>query len=129
MRRLAENTVDLTQEIKQLIGELEDGAQPAMQAAAQAQREALEVAASADAARVSVKSIQSRAEQADRAAHSISGATHDQRQGTEQFASAMARIRDGTRTAAQEAAEASRTAEVVLAIAQALRRIVDNFRA
>jgi methyl-accepting chemotaxis protein len=129
MRRLAENVLDSTKEIKNLISEIRE-ATAAAAAAAEASRAATEsgerlgsVAASA------VEGILAGVQETSDAARVINLATQQQRTATEQVVASMAEIEDVTRQTTQASKQATSAAAELTQLASRLSELIKRFKA
>lgn len=129
MRRLAENVLDSTKEIKNLITEIRE-ATAAAASAADASRTATEagerlgsVAASA------VEGILSGVQETSDAARVINLATQQQRTATEQVVASMAEIEDVTRQTTQASKQATSAAAELTQLAGRLSELIKRFKA
>ncbi len=129
MRRLAENVLDSTKEIKNLITEIRE-ATAAAASAADASRTATEtgerlgsVAASA------VEGILSGVQETSDAARVINLATQQQRTATEQVVASMAEIEDVTRQTTQASKQATSAAAELTQLASRLSELIKRFKA
>lgn len=129
MRRLAENVLDSTKEIKNLITEIRE-ATAAAAAAADASRQATEagerlgsVAASA------VEGILSGVQETSDAARVINLATQQQRTATEQVVASMGEIEEVTRQTTQASKQATGAAAELTQLAGRLSELIKRFKA
>ncbi|MEW5739721.1 MAG: methyl-accepting chemotaxis protein [Myxococcota bacterium] len=129
MRRLAENVLDSTKEIKNLITEIRE-ATAAAATAADASRTATEsgerlgsVAASA------VEGILAGVQETSDAARVINLATQQQRTATEQVVASMAEIEDVTRQTTQASKQATSAAAELTQLASRLSELIKRFKA
>ncbi len=129
MRRLAENVLDSTKEIKNLITEIRE-ATAAAASAADASRVATEqgerlgsVAASA------VEGILAGVQETSDAARVINLATQQQRTATEQVVASMAEIEDVTRQTTQASKQATSAAAELTQLASRLSDLIKRFKA
>lgn len=129
MRRLAENVLDSTKEIKNLITEIRE-ATAAAATAADASRTATEagerlgsVAASA------VEGILAGVQETSDAARVINLATQQQRTATEQVVASMAEIEDVTRQTTQASKQATSAAAELTQLASRLSELIRRFKA
>lgn len=129
MRRLAENVLDSTKEIKNLITEIRE-ATAAAASAADASRTATEagerlgsVAASA------VEGILAGVQETSDAARVINLATQQQRTATEQVVASMAEIEDVTRQTTQASKQATSAAAELTQLASRLSELIKRFKA
>ena len=129
MRRLAENVLDSTKEIKNLISEIRE-ATAAAATAADASRSATEagerlgsVAASA------VEGILAGVQETSDAARVINLATQQQRTATEQVVASMAEIEDVTRQTTQASKQATSAAAELTQLASRLSELIKRFKA
>lgn len=129
MRRLAENVLDSTKEIKNLITEIRE-ATAAAATAADASRSATEqgerlgsVAAGA------VEGILAGVQETSDAARVINLATQQQRTATEQVVASMAEIEDVTRQTTQASKQATSAAAELTQLASRLSELIKRFKA
>ncbi len=129
MRRLSENVLDSTKEIKNLITEIRE-ATAAAASAADASRTATEagerlgsVAASA------VEGILAGVQETSDAARVINLATQQQRTATEQVVASMAEIEDVTRQTTQASKQATSAAAELTQLASRLSELIKRFKA
>ncbi|MBL8937935.1 MAG: methyl-accepting chemotaxis protein [Archangium sp.] len=129
MRRLAENVLDSTKEIKNLITEIRE-ATAAAASAADASRQATEagerlgsVAASA------VEGILSGVQETSDAARVINLATQQQRTATEQVVASMGEIEEVTRQTTQASKQATGAAAELTQLAGRLSELIKRFKA
>ncbi|MCU0701042.1 MAG: methyl-accepting chemotaxis protein [Myxococcaceae bacterium] len=129
MRRLAENVLDSTKEIKNLITEIRE-ATAAAAAAAEASRQATDagerlgsVAASA------VEGILSGVQETSDAARVINLATQQQRTATEQVVASMGEIEEVTRQTTQASKQATGAAAELTQLAGRLSELIKRFKA
>lgn len=129
MRRLAENVLDSTKEIKNLITEIRE-ATAAAATAADASRQATEagerlgsVAASA------VEGILSGVQETSDAARVINLATQQQRTATEQVVASMGEIEEVTRQTTQASKQATGAAAELTQLAGRLSELIKRFKA
>ncbi len=129
MRRLAENVLDSTKEIKNLITEIRE-ATAAAAAAAEASRQATDagerlgsVAASA------VEGILSGVQETSDAARVINLATQQQRTATEQVVASMGEIEEVTRQTTQASKQATGAAAELTGLAGRLSELIKRFKA
>ncbi|MDP3231865.1 MAG: methyl-accepting chemotaxis protein [Myxococcales bacterium] len=129
MRRLAENVLESTKEIKNLITEIRE-ATAAAAAAADASRQATEagerlgsVAASA------VEGILSGVQETSDAARVINLATQQQRTATEQVVASMGEIEEVTRQTTQASKQATGAAAELTQLAGRLSELIKRFKA
>lgn len=129
MRRLAENVMESTKEIKNLISEIRESTHAAA-AAAEASRRATEqgeklgsIAANA------VDGILSGVQETSDAARVINLATQQQRTATEQVVASMAEIEEVTRQTTQASRQATSAAADLAQLANRLAELTKRFRA
>jgi methyl-accepting chemotaxis protein len=129
MRRLAENVLDSTKEIKNLIAEIRE-ATAAAASAADASRTATDqgeklgsVAASA------VEGILAGVQETSDAARVINLATQQQRTATEQVVASMGEIEDVTRQTTQASKQATSAAAELTQLASRLSELIRRFKA
>jgi methyl-accepting chemotaxis protein len=129
MRRLAENVLDSTKEIKNLITEIREataaaaGAAEASKLATQSGEKLGAVAAQA------VEGILSGVQETSDAARVINLATQQQRTATEQVVASMGEIEDVTRQTAQASKQATGAAAELTQLASRLAELIKRFKA
>jgi len=128
MRRLAENVLESTREIKNLIAEIRESTQAAQQASGGNQRMAGEGERLGAAAIESVSSILQGAEQTAGAARVIHLATQQQRSATEQVVASMGEVEEVTRQAQAGSRQATAAAIELTHLAERLAGLVRRFR-
>jgi len=129
MRRLAENVLESTKEIKNLISEIRESTHSAA-AAAEASRRATEQGEKlGDVAANSVDGILSGVQETSDAARVINLATQQQRTATEQVVASMSEIEDVTRQTTQASRQATSAAADLAQLANRLAELIKRFRA
>lgn len=129
MRRLAENVLDSTKEIKNLITEIRE-ATAAAGSAADASKVATESGEKLGAvAAQSVEGILSGVQETSDAARVINLATQQQRTATEQVVASMAEIEDVTRQTTQASKQSTGAAAELTQLAGRLAELIKRFKA
>jgi len=128
MRRLAENVMESTREIKNLIGEIREATHAAKEASDGNKRMAAEGERLGGAAMASVKGILNGAQGTSDAARVIHLATQQQRSATEQVVQSMAEIEAVTREAQAGSRQATGAAAELARLADRLAAMVQRFR-
>ncbi|MBX5480402.1 MAG: methyl-accepting chemotaxis protein [Myxococcaceae bacterium] len=129
MRRLAENVLDSTKEIKNLITEIRE-ATAAAGAAADASKTATEAGEKLGAvAAQSVEGILAGVQETSDAARVINLATQQQRTATEQVVASMAEIEDVTRQTTQASKQSTGAAAELTQLAARLAELIKRFKA
>ncbi|XXF75076.1 methyl-accepting chemotaxis protein [Myxococcaceae bacterium GXIMD 01537] len=129
MRRLAENVLDSTKEIKNLITEIRE-ATAAAGSAADASKSATEAGEKLGAvAAQAVEGILSGVQETSDAARVINLATQQQRTATEQVVASMAEIEDVTRQTTQASKQATGAAAELSQLAGRLAELIKRFKA
>jgi len=129
MRRLAENVLESTKEIKNLISEIRESTHAAA-AAAEASRRATEQGEKlGSVAAQSVDGILSGVQETSDAARVINLATQQQRTATEQVVASMSEIEDVTRQTTQASRQATSAAADLAQLANRLAELIKRFRA
>jgi methyl-accepting chemotaxis protein len=129
MRRLAENVLDSTKEIKNLITEIRE-ATAAAAGAAEASKTATESGEKLGSAAASaVESILAGVQETSDAARVINLATQQQRTATEQVVASMAEIEDVTRQTTQASKQATGAAAELTQLAGRLAELIKRFKA
>jgi methyl-accepting chemotaxis protein len=129
MRRLAENVLDSTKEIKNLITEIRE-ATAAAAAAADASKAATESGEKlGSVAAGSVEGILAGVQETSDAARVINLATQQQRTATEQVVASMAEIEDVTRQTTQASKQATGAAAELAQLAARLAELIRRFKA
>ena len=128
MRRLAENVMESTKEIKNLITEIRE-ATAAAGAAAEASKEATESGEKLGAvAAQSVEGILAGVQETSDAARVINLATQQQRTATEQVVASMAEIEDVTRQTTQASKQATGASAELTQLAGRLAELIKRFK-
>lgn len=129
MRRLAENVLDSTKEIKNLITEIRE-ATAAAATAADASKSATELGEKLGAvAAQAVEGILAGVQETSDAARVINLATQQQRTATEQVVASMAEIEDVTRQTTQASKQATGAAAELTQLASRLAELIKRFKA
>jgi methyl-accepting chemotaxis protein len=129
MRRLAENVLDSTKEIKNLITEIRE-ATAAAGTAADASKVATEAGEKLGAvAAQSVEGILAGVQETSDAARVINLATQQQRTATEQVVASMAEIEDVTRQTTQASKQSTGAAAELTGLAARLAELIKRFKA
>jgi methyl-accepting chemotaxis protein len=129
MRRLAENVLDSTKEIKNLITEIRE-ATAAAAGAAEASKTATESGEKLGAvAAQAVEGILAGVQETSDAARVINLATQQQRTATEQVVASMAEIEDVTRQTTQASKQATGAAAELSQLASRLADLIKRFKA
>jgi methyl-accepting chemotaxis protein len=129
MRRLAENVLDSTKEIKNLITEIRE-ATAAAAGAADASKTATESGEKLGAvAAQAVEGILAGVQETSDAARVINLATQQQRTATEQVVASMAEIEDVTRQTTQASKQATGAAAELTQLASRLAELIKRFKA
>jgi methyl-accepting chemotaxis protein len=128
MRRLAENIMDSTKEIKNLIAEIREATQAAA-ADADASRKATEQGERlGSVAAGSVEGILAGVQETSDAARVINLATQQQRTATEQVVASMGEIEDVTRQTTQASKQATGAASELTQLASRLAELIKRFQ-
>jgi methyl-accepting chemotaxis protein len=128
MRRLAENVLESTKEIKNLITEIRESTHAAKEASDGNKRMAAEGEKLGGAAISSVTGILTSIQETSDAARVIHLATQQQRSATEQVVQSMAEIEEVTRSAQAGSRQATGAASELTTLAERLTRLVQRFR-
>jgi len=128
MRRLAENVMESTREIKNLIGEIRESTHAAKEASDGNKRMAAEGERLGGAAMASVTGILTGAQGTSDAARLIHLATQQQRSATEQVVQSMAEIEEVTRQAQAGSRQATGAAAELARLAERLAAMVQRFK-
>jgi methyl-accepting chemotaxis protein len=129
MRRLAENVLDSTKEIKNLITEIRE-ATAAAAGAADASKSATESGEKlGSVAATAVEGILAGVQETSDAARVINLATQQQRTATEQVVASMAEIEDVTRQTTQASKQATGAASELTQLAGRLAELIRRFKA
>lgn len=128
MRRLAENVLESTKEIKNLIGEIREAMQVAKQAADSNKRMAAEGERLGQAAIGSVNGILAGSQETNDAARVIHLATQQQRTATEQVVQSMSEVEEVTRQAQTGSRQATGAASELTRLAERLAELVKRFK-
>lgn len=129
MRRLAENVLDSTKEIKNLITEIRE-ATAAAGSAADASKTATEAGEKlGSVAAQSVEGILAGVQETSDAARVINLATQQQRTATEQVVASMAEIEDVTRQTTQASKQSTGAAAELTQLAARLAELIKRFKA
>jgi methyl-accepting chemotaxis protein len=128
MRRLAENVMESTKEIKNLITEIREATHAAKEASDGNKREAAEGEKVGGTAITSVSGIVSGIQETSDAARVIHLATQQQRTATEQVVQSMSEIEEVTRQAQAGSKQATGAAAELTKLAERLAELVKRFR-
>jgi methyl-accepting chemotaxis protein len=128
MRRLAENVMESTKEIKNLITEIRESTHAAKEASDGNKREASEGEKLGGAAMTSVSGILSGIQETSDAARVIHLATQQQRTATEQVVLSMSEIEVVTRSAQSGSRQATGAASELTQLAERLAKLVKHFK-
>lgn len=128
MRRLAENVMESTKEIKTLIAEILDATHAAKEASDGNRRMANEGQAIGDEAMRSVSGILDGIQETSDASRVIHLATQQQRTATEQVVQAMSEIEEVTRQAQVGSKQATAAAAELAKLAERLSHMVERFK-
>jgi methyl-accepting chemotaxis protein len=128
MRRLAENVMESTKEIKNLITEIRESTHAAKEASDGNKREASEGEKLGGAAMTSVSGILSGIQETSDAARVIHLATQQQRTATEQVVLSMSEIEEVTRSAQSGSRQATGAASELTQLAERLSKLVKHFK-
>jgi methyl-accepting chemotaxis protein len=128
MRRLAENVMESTKEIKNLITEIRESTHAAKEASDGNKREASEGEKLGGAAMTSVTGILSGIQETSDAARVIHLATQQQRTATEQVVLSMSEIEEVTRSAQSGSRQATGAASELTKLAERLAELVKRFK-
>lgn len=129
MRRLAENVLESTKEIKSLISEIRESTQAAAEAAEASKRATDEGERLGSMATQAVDGILSGTQETSDAGRVINLATQQQRTATEQVVTSMGEIEDVTRQTAQASSQATAAAAELTQLAARLAELIKRFRA
>jgi methyl-accepting chemotaxis protein len=128
MRRLAENVMESTKEIKNLITEIREATHAAKEASDGNKREASEGEKLGGSAMTSVTGILSGIQETSDAARVIHLATQQQRTATEQVVQSMSEIEEVTRQAQAGSKQATGAASELTRLAERLAELVKRFK-
>ncbi|WP_242341343.1 MULTISPECIES: methyl-accepting chemotaxis protein [Anaeromyxobacter] len=128
MRRLAENVLESTKEIKNLITEIREATHAAKEASDGNKREASEGEKLGGNAMASVSGILSGIQETSDAARVIHLATQQQRTATEQVVQSMSEIEEVTRQAQAGSKQATGAASELTKLAERLAELVKRFK-
>jgi methyl-accepting chemotaxis protein len=128
MRRLAENVMESTKEIKNLITEIRESTHAAKEASDGNKRMAAEGEKLGGAAITSVTGILIGIQETSDAARTIHLATQQQRTATEQVVQSMSEIEEVTRSAQAGSRQATGAASELTELAKRLSQLVQRFR-
>jgi len=128
MRRLAENVMESTKEIKNLITEIREATHAAKEASDGNKREASEGEKLGGNAMTSVSGILSGIQETSDAARVIHLATQQQRTATEQVVQSMSEIEEVTRQAQTGSKQATGAAAELTKLAERLAELVKRFK-
>jgi methyl-accepting chemotaxis protein len=129
MRRLAENVMDSTKEIKNLITEIREATAAAGGAAEASQKATEQGERLGSVAAQAVEGILAGVQETSDAARVINLATQQQRTATEQVVASMAEIEDVTRQTTQASKQATGAAAELTQLAGRLAELIKRFRA
>ncbi|MBX7101851.1 MAG: methyl-accepting chemotaxis protein [Myxococcaceae bacterium] len=129
MRRLAENVMDSTKEIKNLITEIREATAAAGGAAEASQRATEGGERLGSVAAAAVEGILSGVQETSDAARVINLATQQQRTATEQVVASMAEIEDVTRQTTSASKQATGAAAELTQLASRLAELIKRFKA
>ena len=129
MRRLAENVMDSTKEIKNLITEIREATAAAGVAAEGSQRATEQGERLGSVAAQAVEGILAGVQETSDAARVINLATQQQRTATEQVVASMAEIEDVTRQTTQASKQATGAAAELTQLAGRLAELIKRFKA
>jgi len=127
MRRLAENVLVSTKEIKGLIGEIREATDSAIEASHKNRSAADDGNRQGTAAMASVQQILAGVQETNDAARVIHLATQQQRTATEQVVQSMAEVEVATRQAQEGARQSSHAAAGLARLAERLSALVKRF--
>ncbi|WP_373049563.1 methyl-accepting chemotaxis protein [Vulgatibacter sp.] len=127
MRRLAENVLVSTKEIKGLIGEIREATESAIEASHKNRSAADDGNRQGQAAMTSVQEIVAGVQETNDAARVIHLATQQQRTATEQVVQSMAEVEIATRQAQEGARQSSHAAAGLARLAERLSALVKRF--
>jgi len=127
MRRLAENVLVATKEIKGLIGEIREATESAIDASERNRSAADDGNRQGEAAMSSVQEIVAGVQETNDAARVIHLATQQQRTATEQVVQSMAEVEIATRQAQEGARQSSHAAAGLARLAERLSALVKRF--
>ena len=128
MRRLAENVMESTKEIKNLIAEVRESTQAAAGAADASKTATEEGERLGSVAAQAVEGILSGVQETSDAARVINLATQQQRTATEQVVTSMAEIENVTRQTTQASKQATSAASELTQLAGRLAELIKRFR-
>jgi methyl-accepting chemotaxis protein len=129
MRRLAENVLESTKEIKNLISEIRESTQAAAEASEASKRATEEGERLGQVATQAVDGILSGTQETSDAARVINLATQQQRTATEQVVTSMGEVEEVTRQTAQASSQATAAAAELTQLAARLAELIKRFRA
>ncbi len=129
MRRLAENVMDSTKEIKNLITEIREATAAAGGAAEASQKATEQGERLGSVAAQAVEGILAGVQETSDAARVINLATQQQRTATEQVVASMAEIEDVTRQTTQASKQATGAAAELTQLAGRLAELIKRFKA
>ncbi|HEY3452829.1 MAG TPA: methyl-accepting chemotaxis protein [Myxococcales bacterium] len=127
MRRLAENVMDSTKEIKNLIAEIREATQAAATAADASRKATEEGERLGSVASGSVEGILSGVQETSDAARVINLATQQQRTATEQVVASMGEIEEVTRQTTQASKQATGASTELTQLASRLAELIKRF--
>lgn len=129
MRRLAENVLDSTAEIDELIGEIRQATAQTAEATAHASTFADSSSSLAQSVTGALQTVAEFALQTSEAVRSISLATQQQQTGTDQLAEAMTEILGVSHLSLSTTQQLARAKDQLLAVSSRLKSVVDRFGA
>jgi methyl-accepting chemotaxis protein len=129
MRRLSENVLESTKEIKNLISEIRESTHSAADAGVAAQKATEQGEKLGAVAAAAVDGILSGVQETSDAARVINLATQQQRTATEQVVASMSEIEDVTRQTTQASRQATSAAADLAQLANRLAELIKRFRA
>lgn len=127
IRRLAENVVESTREIEELIEEIRSATGVAAEETEEGLRATAGAAAAADTISASLRDVHKLALETSEAIRQISVATQQQQQGTDQLAEAMAGILSITEQGATLTRQVVASNAELMSVAKDLKEVVDRF--
>jgi methyl-accepting chemotaxis protein len=128
MRRLAENVLESTKEIKNLISEIRESTQAAAEASEASKGATEEGERLGQVATQAVDGILSGTQETSDAARVINLATQQQRTATEQVVTSMGEVEEVTRQTAQASSQATSAAAELTQLAARLADLIKRFR-
>ncbi len=128
MRRLAENVMESTKEIKNLIAEIREATQAAASAAEESRKATEEGERLGTVASTAVEGILAGVQETSDAARVINLATQQQRTATEQVVTSMAEIEEVTRQTTQASKQATGASSELTQLAARLAELIKRFQ-